>query len=265
MSLNHAHAALSRALDLRYGGLYREALHHAADLFEAEGEAGYAQAIRADAEDGMTDFRSVRVADELWGERSIMTKDAVATMGGLLPDDAGGRDAVHVAVFSAFSDEKLLPGQDVAVAEQGEGDAQVTGRGNTIGIVDPFLKSAVAPGERFWVYLYPRTITALSHRWCHPAFEASVSNYTPPSQKLESEKWLRDFVARSDCPSYEEVVGKAAAFINGAADHQWSNEYLHFDGQDAHGEIPPEFWNHVETLTGLKITGERPAYFSCSC
>jgi hypothetical protein len=66
MSLSHAHAALSRALDLRYGGLYREALHHAADLFEAEGEAGYAQAIRADAEDGMSDSRSVAVLEECW-------------------------------------------------------------------------------------------------------------------------------------------------------------------------------------------------------
>jgi hypothetical protein len=195
-----------------------------------------------------------------------MTKDAVATMGGLLPDDAGGRDAVHVAVFSAVSDSKLFPGQDVAIVKQGDGDAKVSVKSETVSLVDPFLKAPVLPGERFWVYLYPRTITALSHRWSHPAFEATGSVYVPPSDKLKSEEWLRDFVARSDCPSYEETLGLAAKFARDP--DNWDNggrEYLLVRGSDAHGEIPPEFWNHVEILTGLKITGERPAYFSCSC
>ena len=41
-------------------------------------------------------------------------------------------------------------------------------------------------------------------------------------------------------------------------------EYLHFDGRDAHGVIPPEFWDHVENYTG-KPCPLRATYFSCSC
>lgn len=192
-------------------------------------------------------------------------KDAVATMGNVLPDDAGGRDAVHVAVFSAFSNTKLLPGQDVAVVERGEHDAKVAPHGEHVGIVDPFLRHSIEPGARFWVYLYPRTITALSHRWSHPAFEATEASYAPPSLKLESEQWLKDFTAHADCPGYYAVLGAAERVADGAPGSDFDPEYLHFDGSDAHGEIPEEFWHHVSVVLGRPIRGVKAKYFSCSC
>jgi hypothetical protein len=39
-----------------------------------------------------------------------------------------------------------------------------------IGIVDPFLDQPVRPGEEFWVFVYPNTITGMRHYWQHPAF-----------------------------------------------------------------------------------------------
>lgn len=155
-------------------------------------------------------------------------KDAVATMGGLLPEDAGGRDAVHVAVFSAVSEEKLFPGQGLAVVR--EGADTVVASGGDVAIVDPFLRGPVLPGQRFWAYLYPRTITGLAHRWSHPVFEDSGTTYAPPSEKLASEKWLRDFVARSDCPSYEEVIGKAAQFVDSGLDEESQHEHEKYFG-----------------------------------
>ena len=186
-----------------------------------------------------------------------MAKDAVATMGAVLPADAGGRDAVHVAVFSATSPNDLSPGEDVVILAHGEIDAVVTsGKKGAVGMVDPFIREGVKAGQRFWVYLYPRTITALSHRWSHPAFEAAESSYVPPSQKLVSEKWLRDYCLHSDIPSYK-------VFMRAVADCD-SKEYLHISGQDASGDIPVEVWEHVEAVLGRKITA-RPKYFSCSC
>ena len=35
---------------------------------------------------------------------------------------------------------------------------------------------------------------------------------------------------------------------------------------DAHGDIPEEFWGHVENVLGRKIPARRRAkYFTCSC
>lgn len=192
-----------------------------------------------------------------------MAKDAVATMGGILPDDTSGRDAVHVAVFSAFAAIKLFPGQDIAIIHQGDDDIEVAPIGETVAIVDPFLKTAVIPGERFWAYLYPRTITALSHRWSHPALGEKTATYASPSHKLLSEQWLRDFCESADCPAYEEVMGEVSRFLAGTGNSD--TEYMHFDGSDAHGEIPSEFWHHVGIVLGQDITGPKPSYFSCSC
>jgi hypothetical protein len=183
--------------------------------------------------------------------------DAVATMGTILSDGAGGRDAVHVAVIAVTASEKLVPGQDVS--------KHGTTAGSHVGIVDPFLKRPVFPGERYWMFLYPRTITSLRHEWAHPDFP---ENSVPPTSEAAtgvatavSEAWLRDFVGRSDAPGYEEVLSAAALFVDGHTDG------MHFNGEDAHGEIPAEFWTHVEIVLGRKIKddGPRPAYFSCSC
>lgn len=71
---------------------------------------------------------------------------------------------------------------------------------------------------------------------------------------------MRDYIANSDCPDYYTVIAKA---LN---NDSWDDDYLHFSGQDAHGEIAPEFWDHLEIVSGQKIPREqRATYFSCSC
>lgn len=192
-------------------------------------------------------------------------KDAMASLGMILPDDVHGRDAVHVAVFSAVSNEHLFPGQDVGLMGEDERDKVVGEAKDAIGIVDPFLREAVHAGERFWVFLYPRTITSLSHQWAHPAFTQDVPVVVPQPSKAESEAWLLNFCALGDCPSYHTLMEAAARVASGEPGSEYEDDYLHFDGVDAHGEIPPEFWDHVSVVLGRPILGPRAKYFSCSC
>lgn len=185
-----------------------------------------------------------------------VSTDALATLGTII-DERAGRDAIHLAVEPVIAGFDLVPGQDVGIDE---GVAKP--RRPFLGIVDPFLTKTVKKGERFWLVVYPRQITSLRHVWEHPAFadETRIAGQGE-SIKERSETWLREFINRSDCPPYEEVIAKA---LNN--NETWSSEYLHFNDMDAHGEIPPEFWDHVEVVTGVKIEARnRAEYFSCSC
>lgn len=77
------------------------------------------------------------------------------------------RDAIHIAVAPVTAAAHLQPGQHVGLDAKGEACALKV---QPIGIVDPFLQGAVAKGQRFWLFLYPGSITSLRHEWTHPAF-----------------------------------------------------------------------------------------------
>lgn len=90
---------------------------------------------------------------------------------GHLCDDTSRRDCVHIAVAPVTANERLLPGQPVGVLNPHLAHAG----GPHVGLVDPFLKEPVNEGEKFWLFLYPNTITGLRHMWSHPAFIAQLS------------------------------------------------------------------------------------------
>lgn len=193
-------------------------------------------------------------------DRPIAT-DALATLGTII-GESEKRDAIHIAVENVVAQEKLFPGQDVGAA------------GSTIdpvGIVDPFLKQPVFPGQRFWLLIYPRKINSLRHVWSHPAFPDEIAptvEAAVPDPKLTSEVWLRQFCSTTDCPDYETVIKALTEGLSSDSSYystgfSHDGEYITFYGRDAHGEIPNEFWDHVEVVTGK--TFERATSFNCSC
>ena len=97
--------------------------------------------------------------------------DEGPALGALIEDGDRRRDAIHIAVAPVTATQPLKPGQHVGLVEAG--DRELVGPcESTIGIVDPFLSADVEAGERFWLLLYPNTITGMRHVWTHPAFQA---------------------------------------------------------------------------------------------
>jgi hypothetical protein len=192
--------------------------------------------------------------------------DALDTLGYILgPDEK--RDAIHLAVEPVIAGQPLRAGDHVTLRD---GVAVKVKPGIGLGIVDPFIDGPVEKGERFWLVVYPRQITSLRHVWEHPAFPASGEANVPAGDKAASEAWLRDFIKKSDCPGYDYVIalacGDRIVFDDNYGPSVNDGEYLHFNGLDAHGVIPDEFWDHLEVVTGRKFgKHDRASYFSCSC
>lgn len=191
---------------------------------------------------------------------------AVETLGTIIPEGSG-RDAIHVAVEPMVAMEKMFPGQHIGLVTGGASSKAE----DHIGIVDPFLTAPVFEGQRFWMLLYPRTITGLRHVWTHPAFDAVPA---APSNNFEtSEAWLKNFCETADTPGYECVMGALRGEWPGAESDEywfkwggWDGDSLSFGGVDAHSDIPPEFWDHVSVVLAKPIpTEKRASHFTCSC
>jgi hypothetical protein len=92
--------------------------------------------------------------------------------GRIIEDGERRRDAIHIALAPVTAAQRLTPGEHVGLIEAG--NVELVGPcDDNIGIVDPFLVEDVEPGQRFWLFLYPNTITGLRHVWTHPAFAAA--------------------------------------------------------------------------------------------
>lgn len=200
--------------------------------------------------------------------KHTVSTDALGTLGTII-DETAGRDAIHLAVEPVIAGERLAPGQHVLIKD----GVAVAGAAyaDAFGIVDPFLPRDVMPGERFWFVVYPRQITSLRHVWEHPMFPDKPAEraLTPEEakdvdrirlrlDKAASEQWLADFCANGSGPSYDSLMEALAR-----AD--FTEEYLHIN-DDAYGNIPDEFWDHVEAVIGRRLgPDERPEHFSCAC
>lgn len=107
--------------------------------------------------------------------------DDTPQFGKLIEDGERRRDAVHVAAAPVTAAESLSPGQHIGLVQ--DDSFEWAGVCDTpIGIVDPFLTKPVERGERFWMWLYPHSVTGLRHAWTHPAFTAVAGKRRPTVQ-----------------------------------------------------------------------------------
>lgn len=95
-------------------------------------------------------------------------------LGRLIEDGDRRRDAIHIAVAPVTAAERLTPGQPVGFVDEGDPE-RVGPCDRNLGLVDPFLGAAVEPGQRFWLFLYPGTVTSLRQIWTHPEFTRAAA------------------------------------------------------------------------------------------
>lgn len=168
---------------------------------------------------------------------------------GKLVEGNPGRDAIHVAVIPMVAGEDLLVAQPVKLIQSKAFDHGIEG---AIGIVDPFLKKTVKTGQKFWLCLYPKTVTSLRHEWVHPAFDAK------PETSADMQ-WLMDFAEQLGI-DYDDLMDGANEWII-------SRNYLCEHGSENWRSMySDEFWDHYAAATGVKVgDGDRQNFFTCSC
>lgn len=189
--------------------------------------------------------------------------DKIPKLGQLITDEQY-RDAVHIAVAPVVAGMCLNPGEHIGFTSEGDAYTVVTNAKKLLGIVDPFLDVAVNEGDKFYMFLYPQTITSLRHEWTHPAFEAEeeMAEYLPTFHKLkgavEEEKWVAEFA--------ERIGTNYNALMDAAHNYLKHGDYF-VQGGDFEGfSIPDEFWEKYEAITREKIAEyDRGSFLSCSC
>lgn len=175
----------------------------------------------------------------------------------MLLDETAQRDAIHVALAPVVAAHILSPGEHVGFIDDDDRGRRV-GRvgGDKLGIVDPYLTANVMPGQRFWLFLYPQTVTSLRHDWTHPAFTTAE----PTTLEADSRTWIESFAAELD-QTYNRLMDAARTWIV-TADYTYDNSERYKDVDYAKWPI---FWKHYEIVTGTKVNDHDATIFTCSC
>lgn len=185
--------------------------------------------------------------------------DAVSTLGKLLPADHGQRrDAVHVAVMPVIAGEFLHHAESLRL-KFGTSNVVLSAVYNDdyIGIVDPFIGlHHIDPGQQFWMWLRPGTITGLRHEWSHAAIDVDVSTMS------ESERWLRVFAEKWNF-NYDEMLEQS--MLDTGIIVARGYELHDVSGLDKEDEAT--FWAHIEKVTGKRISKahKNKVSWSCTC
>jgi len=167
------------------------------------------------------------------------------------------RDAIHIAVIPLVAAEILIPGQHITINDMGQACGSVLA---PIGIVDPYImEGKIKPGQKFWMFLYPKTVTNLRHDWEHPVFKAVEEKITNQVKidKKASEIYLINFAGALGL-TCSNLIRRMTSILGGEED--WI--HLNFDIPDYD---PVEAWMHFEIITGLNVENKNKNFISCAC
>lgn len=184
-------------------------------------------------------------------EKRKVSTDALETLG-MQIDETAKRDAIHLAVEPCIAGEDLYPGQHIGILN---GEARTTAT-KKLGIVDPFINGHIPSGKKFWLIVYPRTITSLRHVWEHPNFTEKGIGELSDIEK--SKLWIKEFADR--IRQHPDSLMEAANLWIESEEYTYDNSESYKD----HDEEFTEFWKHYKIVTGQSPKDET-SFFTCSC
>ena len=168
----------------------------------------------------------------------IHNQETLDSIGSILHKNEG-RDAVHIACISVRATQTLYPGQHVGY------DGSLA---DPIGIVDPFLTENVNPGQWFWLFMYPKTTTQLTHNWSHPKIDKIDKNYK-----------VIEHVA------YDLGI-TAPVLLQYTKDWLEYGDYAVEGGKFEGASIPEYYWEAYENYTKTEVDdNKKHTFLSCSC
>lgn len=112
---------------------------------------------------------------------------------GKLQDEAGMKDAVHVAIVSVRAACPIKRGERCTMDKNREAQPDEDGPG----IADPFLKSNIQTGQTFWLLLNQDEIPNVRHVWEHPDIDFSAPA-VPRKRNRTIEEFAKEFGVEYD-------------------------------------------------------------------
>lgn len=176
------------------------------------------------------------------------------------------RDAVHMAVVvvQLGGDFLVEPGTAVKLTADGKA-VHCDDYQDAVGIVDPFLRCEVIPGEWFYLCLKPGVVSSLRHVWAHPAFPLP-GPLSPQDSKATSKAWLEGWAQAARVSLEHPTYGLLAEIDKGTVCFGITDfsELLEGSEDDNTQPFSAEFWRHYEQYTG-KLRPKHAIQFRCAC
>jgi hypothetical protein len=166
------------------------------------------------------------------------------------------RDAIHIAVTPIEAGSEVVAGDKVKLKDGKAHTWKNRLDGDCVGFVDPYLTERVAKGERFWLWLWPGSITSLRHDWTHPL----LPEQRPTNEKKEAAmNRMAEIGHQIGGFSVEEMLHYYASVAK-------TGEGCLPDDLNKY-EAPADFWEIGELLTGLHVSPaiQNDHCFRCSC
>jgi hypothetical protein len=113
------------------------------------------------------------------------------------PEEAGIKDAVHVAIVSLRAGKPIRPGEYIKL--NADREAVPSSKKDSFGLASPFIDKHIGTGDLFWGLLHLNELRTVYHHWDHDL------SFEPPAVPVKRNKWLLKYADQLKI-SYEDFM-----------------------------------------------------------